>query len=468
MERRAIAAVIAAGGLEAIHEGALRLLAEVGCAVLEPEALALLAAHGAAVDGRRVRLGEQLVAEALATAPAGYTVAGRRPALDLRVGLDADPVFSTASGPAFVLDGGERRHGTLADVSHAVALTHQSPNLAVYGLAIEALDVPEDRRPRVVAHAAAIGTDKASRVDVTTADELHVALDVAEILYGADWHETPRLWTVINTTSPLQISVEAGRALLRLAGLGQPVCLSACAMAGTTAPLTLAGLLAVQHAELLTGLVLTQLARPGCPFLYGGTSSVSSMHSGALLMGAPEYWPLVEATVSLGHHLGVPVRAGGALTDAHVPDAQAGAESALGLDAALRAGADFVLHAAGILSSFNCFSAAKFVLDDELLGALRRAHRPIVVDDETLALDVVAAAGPGGSLLGQDHTRRHAREAGRDGLMNRDPYETWRALGSRDLAARADERVAELLGSYTAPDDLDALTLRQLEEYCLA
>ncbi len=459
--------MISAAGLDAIHEGALRLLREVGCAVLEPEALALLAAHGAAVDGVRVRIGEELVAQALATAPAGYTVAGRRPACDLHVGGGAEPVLATASGPAFVLGGGRRRYGTLADVRDAVALTHQSANLDVYGLAIEALDVPDERRPQVIAHTTITGTDKPSRVDVTTALELQVALDVAEILFGAGWHDRPRLWTVINTTSPLRLSLEAGRALLRLARLGQPVCLSAAAMGGTTAPLTLAGLLAVQHAELLAGLVLTQLAQPGCPFLYGGTSSVSSMRSGALLMGAPDYWAVVEATVALGHRLGLPVRTGGALTDAHVADAQAGAESALGLDAALRAGADFILHAAGILSSFNCFSTAKLVIDDELLGALRRAHRPILVDDETLALDVVAAVGPGGSLLGQAHTRRHAREAAADGLMNRDPYENWVALGSRDLAARADERVAELLAAYTAPDDLDTLTRRQLEEYCL-
>ncbi len=383
------------------------------------------------------------------------------------MGDGSEPVLATASGPAFVLDGGRRRYGTLADVRDAVALTHQSANLDVYGLAIEALDVPDERRPGVIAHTTITGTDKPSRVDVTTALELQVALDVAEILYGAGWHDRPRLWTVINTTSPLRLSLEAGRSLLRLARLGQPVCLTAAAMGGTTAPLTLAGLLAVQHAELLAGLVLTQLTQPGCPFLYGGTSSVSSMRSGALLMGAPDYWAVVDATVALGHRLGLPVRTGGALTDAHVADAQAGAESALGLDAALRAGADFILHAAGILSSFNCFSTAKLVLDDELLGALRRAHRPIVVDDETLALDVVAAVGPGGSLLGQAHTRRHAREAAADGLMNRDPYENWVALGSRDLAARADERVAELLAAYTAPDDLDTLTRRQLEEYCL-
>jgi trimethylamine--corrinoid protein Co-methyltransferase len=459
--------VIDDAGLEAIHAGALRLLAEVGCAVLDPVALALLHAGGAAVDGQRVRIGEQLVERALATAPAGYTVAGRRPQFDLAVGAGAAPVLCSASGPAFVLERGERHHGTLADVREAVALFDRSANLDVYGIAIAPLDVPEERRPQVVGHAIATGTDKCSRVDVTTELELQVAVDVAEILYGADWHSRPRLWIVVNTTSPLQLSAEACRAVLRLARLGQPVCLSVCAMAGTTAPVTPAGLLAVQHAELLAGLVLTQLAAPGAPFLYGGTSSVSSMRSGALLMGAPEFWPLVEATVALGHRLGLPVRAGGALTDAHVPDAQAGIESALALDAALRAGVDFVLHAAGILSSFNSFSRTKLVIDDELIGLLRRARRPIVVDDETLALDVVAAAGPGGSLLGQSHTRRHAREAGPDGLMNRDPYETWEAQGGRDLAARAERRVAELLETYRPPDDLDPVTRRQLDEYCL-
>ncbi|HMK93289.1 MAG TPA: trimethylamine methyltransferase family protein [Thermoleophilia bacterium] len=458
--------VIDTAGLARVHDAALRLLAEVGVVVLEPEALALLAAHGAAVEGQRVRLDERLVATALATAPASYTVAGRRAERDLAVGA-GEAVLAGASGPAFIIDRGGRRHGVLADVRDAVALTHQSANVDVYGQAIGALDVPDERRPQAVAYACTTGTDRGWRVDVTTELELQVACDVAEIVFGADWHDRPRLWIVINSTSPLQLSAEAGRALLRLARLGQPVCLAVCAMAGTTAPRTLAGVLAVQHAELLVGLVLSQVVRPGCPFLYGATSSLASMRTGALLMGVPEYWALTEAAVALGHSLGLPVRAGGALTDAHVPDAQAGAESALALEATLRTGADFVLHAAGILSSFNSFSPAKFVIDDELIGALRAARRPLVVDDESLAVDVLAAVGPGGTLLSHNHTRRHARANGPSALMNRETYEAWLAAGADDLAARAWRRVDELLAAYEPPDDLDAVTLRQLEAYCL-
>ena len=170
------------------------------------------------------------------------------------------------------------------------------------------------------------------------------------------------------------------------------------------------------------------------------------MHCGALMIGAPEYWALMDATVLLGHWLGVPVRAGGSLTDAHVPDAQAGIESALAIETVLRMDVQFVLHAAGILSSFNCYSPEKFVIDDEVLSALRTAQQPIVIDDESLALDVIASCGPGGTVLSQAHTRRHARDGRRGSIMNRDPYQTWRGLGGRDLAQVAAQRVAESRG----------------------
>ena len=455
-------------GIESIHEAALRLLAEVGVVVFDTEAVDLLAANGCTVDGRRVRFQGSLVDDALNSAPRRYTVAGRRSERDLHIGA-GEPVLATASGPPFIIDRDGRRGGTLADVRDAVALAHLATNVDVYAQPIPALDVPDEVRPRAHARAAVVGTDKVCRFDVTTAGELDVACDVAEIIFGAGWHERPRLVSVINTTSPLQLSADASRGLLRLAALGQPICLTVCAMGGATAPITLAGLLTLQHAELLAGLILTQLAHPGCPFLYGATSSLSSMRNGALMVGVPGYWALTAAAVALGHSLGLPVRAGGAITDAHVIDAQAGFESALGLEAALSANADFTLHAAGILSSFNAYSPAKFVVDDAIAGGLRAAHAPLVIDDETLALDVMAAVGPGGTFLDQRHTRRNLRarpELPGESIMSREPYETWQALGERDIGERARQRVDELLAAYEPPGDLDPVTLRQLEAYC--
>ncbi len=458
-------AVLDERGCRKIHEAALTLLEEVGCAVLDPEALALLQANGARVDGERARFGEALVERARSTAPARYTVAGRRPELDLHVGLGEPAVLASASGPPFVLSGGRYRTGTLEDLTAAVRLAHLSPNIDVLGYSVEPGDVPEERRPKVVAHLHATSSDKNCRYTVTSLSELQVATDVLEILHGADWHARSRLWSVVNTTSPLQFSAEGAQVLLRLARLGQPVLVAVCAMGGTTAPITLAGLLAVQHAELLVGLVLTQLANEGTPFLYGGTSSLSSMQSGALMIGAPAYWSLMEATVRLGHWLGVPVRAGGSVTDAHLPDAQAGIESALAMDTVLRTGAQYVLHAAGILSSFNCFSPEKFVIDDEVISGIRVARRPIEVDDETLALDVVKAAGPGGTVLGQ---RTHAQARAR-----RHPPDDHEPRALRDLAVtgrrrsrrrsrRARRRTAGVLRAAGRPRPGGAAAARRL------
>lgn len=454
------------GSLERIHEASLELLSTVGCAILDRDAVDLLAARGAKTQGAIVRIGEGLVRASLCTAPPAYTVCGRRPELDLVVGGLAEPVLGGAGGPALVLDGGRRRSGTLSDLRTAIALAHMSKNIDVHGGSVDPADVPGDSRSRVVAHAHVVGSDKASRLLVPALRELRVATDIAEILYGGKWYERPRLWSVVNSTSPLQLSGDAARVVMRLARLGQPVCVTACAMGGATAPLSLAGLLALQHAEVLAGLVLTQAARPGCPFLYGGTSSIASMRNGALLVGAPEYWVLTQATVELGHWLNLPVRAGGALTDAHVPDAQAGAQSALGIHMALEAGADVVLHAAGILSSFNCYSPAKFVMDDQLVSDLAVARQSVTANDESLGLEALAAAGPGGSMLRQAHTRRHAHDGERRTIMNRDSHEAWRARGEPCLADAAVRHMEEQLAEYAAPDDLDSLTRRQLDEYC--
>ena len=148
-------------------------------------------------------------------------------------------------------------------------------------------------------------------------------------------------------------------------------------MGGTTGPATPAGTLVVQHAEVLAALVLAQAAGEGSPFIYGGLSTMASLRTGAALFGTPEFAQMAVASVRLAHHCGLPVRAGAAVTDAHVPDAQAAAESCRGVAGAVRAGSDFVFQAAGILSSFNVLSLEKFVLDDEMLIALRSLEWPV-------------------------------------------------------------------------------------------
>jgi trimethylamine--corrinoid protein Co-methyltransferase len=150
-----------------------------------------------------------------------------------------------------------------------------------------------------------------------------------------------------------------------------------------------------------------------------GASSVTSMLTGDLLFGVPQYWTMMCATVEIAHYLGLPCRAGGGLTDSHLPDMQAGIESTMGLAAVARCGVDYVLHGTGTISSVNAVSFEKLIVDDELVGMIRARNLPIVVDDETLALDVVDAVGPGGSYLSETHTAAHCRDYTRPTFFNR-------------------------------------------------
>jgi trimethylamine--corrinoid protein Co-methyltransferase len=270
---------------------------------------------------------------------------------------------------------------------------------------------------------------------------------------------------LVNSLSPLGYSAGMLEALLEYARWGQPLVLAALMMAGATGPITLAGVLAVQTAELLAGIVLTQLINPGTPVIFGSTSTNIDMKSGALVIGSPELSQVVVAQTQLARYYGLPSRSGGALTDASFPDAQAGFESMMSLLTAVNAGVDFVLHAGGILSSYLAFSFEKFVLDDEMCDMVRRLHRGITVTPDTLAYEVAASVGPGGNYLMKMHTVERCRtEFWQPSLCDRDGLEAWMQGGKPTAVDRARRRWQTLVAEHEDPP-LDETTARQLQAY---
>ena len=460
--------------IAAIHESALRVLERTGVLVQDDEAVALLRARGARCDGHRVFLTEDQVQGALATVPASFVLHGRRPELALPLGGADGRVFGSGSGAAYMLERGAdeagpvMRPGTLADLEATAKLGHLLPAIDYNSDCVEPLDLPEELRTRRGTYARVTLSDKAvewvSAVDADVDDSFRIN----EILFGADWHARPRALTILNTTAPLQVSGETARILLRWARLGQPVCMTSCVMGGTTGPASLPGVLVVQHAEVLATLVLGQAARQGSPFVYGGLPVMASLRTGAARFAGPEFVRLAVATAQLARLCGLPVRAGAASTDGHAVDARAMAESAAGLSAAVFAGAHFLFQAAGIMSSFNALSLEKYVLDADVADALRAAVDPIRAGEDDLAEDVIDVVGPGAGYLGQAHTRRHARDFERPEQRPLETFERWAAAGGEDAAASAARRVQDLMAAHEPPDDLDAVTRRQLDEYCLA
>jgi trimethylamine---corrinoid protein Co-methyltransferase len=463
-----------APSVAALHESALRVLERTGVLVQDDEAVALLRAHGVRCDGNRVFITEDQVHQALATVPSSFVLAGRRPELGLPLGGADGRIFGSASGPAFILEsapggsGAITRPGTLADLQATAKLGHVLSAIDYNSDCIEPMDLPEEARTRVGTYARLTLSDKAIEWISSTEADVDESERINEIVFGAGWDQRPRALTILNTTAPLLVSAETARILIRWARRGQPVCMASCVMGGTTGPATLAGVLAVQHAEVLSTMVLGQAAREGSPFVYGGLPAMASLRTGAARFAGPEFVRLSVATAQLAHLCGLPVRAGAASTDAHSVDARAMAESAEGLSAAVFAGAHFLFQAAGIMSSFNALSLEKYVLDADLITALRAAVDPIRAGEEESAEDVIHAVGPGAGYLGQAHTRRHARDFEGGSRQQLETFEQWASAGSEPAVAVATRRVGQLLEAHQPPDDLDEVTLRQLRDYCLA
>ena len=289
-------------------------------------------------------------------------------------------------------------------------------------------------------------------------------VEMARIVFG-DLADRYVCIGLINSLTPLRYSHEMLEALAAYSEARQPVIIAALAMAGSTAPVTLAGVLALQNAELLAGVSLTQMISPGTPVIIGSTSTNIDMKTGALAIGSPELSTMIAAHAQLARFYNLPSRSGGALTDASYPDAQAGFESMMSLLTTINCGVDFMLHAGGILSSYLAFSFEKFVLDDEMCGMVRRFQEGIRVEPDTLAYDVAAHVGVGGNYLADDHTVQRCRtEFFRPALCDRAGLDAWTQGGRLTAVDRARQRWHKLVNRHVDPP-LDSTTARQLREY---
>jgi trimethylamine--corrinoid protein Co-methyltransferase len=271
--------------------------------------------------------------------------------------------------------------------------------------------------------------------------------------------------SLINTLSPLGLSEETTEALIEYARWRQPLLVSAYPNAGVSGPVTVAGALIVGNAEVLTGIVLTQLISPGTPVIYGGTGSAGDMRTANVTNGSPEGPIFTACTAQLARHYGLPSRSGGCLTDSHLPDAQAGLESMMAMLTTVQSGINFVLHAGGMLSSFLTMSYEKMMIDDEICGMIRRFEDGFGLGDDDLALDVIANVGPGGSFLAEPHTAERFRtELYLPHLANRNNVSRWQAQGRPSMADMARDRWQSVLAAHTPPTP-DATTTALLDRY---
>jgi len=442
--------------LEQIHEATLHILKDVGVDFHFPPALDVLAKGGARVEGNRVFFSPKMVEEQIRKAPSSFTIYARDPKKNVIIGGD-NMAFVPAYGSPFVtsFEGG-RRLGLLADYENFVKLTHASPHQDICsGTVVEPNDVPHQIRHLQMLYTTIKNSDKCFMGSAMGTEGARDSLKMAGILFGdaAALAEKPRMISILCSLTPLTYESRMLGAIMEYARAGQPQLISSLAIIGVTAPVTLAGALALQNAEILAGIVLTQLIREGTPVVFSGSSSSAEMRSGALSAGSPEMAINAAATAQMARFYNIPVRAGGAVSDAKVPDVQAAQESMMNLLTAHVSGVHFVLHAAGILESYNCISYEKFVIDDEACGAVRHMKKGVAVNPQSLAGQLIKDVGPGGQFLDKDHTLRHFRSAlFQPVLANRDNFHNWQEKGAVHMAETARRRCEEMIAGHVPPD----------------
>ncbi len=452
--------------LTRIHDAAMALLANTGVAFNDDEAVEIFKDHGFAVDGRKVFFSEAQVAKALETCPARFTVTARNPEKSLAIGED-DFVFLPGYGAPFVITAeGEQRQARLADYDDFCRLVQTSEYIDMNGfMMVEPHDVAPATVHLDMLLSSILLCDKPFMGSPVSREGAADCVAMLKILFGEDATETTYTVSLCNSLSPLQFSGEMASSLIELARANQACVIASLIMAGSSGPVTLAGVIALQNAEILAGVTLAQLVRPGAPVVYGSTSSAMDMRTGALSIGAPELSVLVSATAQMARFYNLPSRGGGALTDALVPDGQAGAESMLALSTAARGGINFILHAAGILGSYIAMSFEKFLLDEEMCGVVRKLIKPTDITEESIDLEMIESVGIGGQYLTQPKTFTLCRtEFFLPRLMSRNNYAGWKAAGGKRVDEAASELLRERLEAYRRPD-IDPAVEAALKDY---
>jgi len=459
--------VLNTAGVQRIHTASLDLIEKTGVRFPLPKALDIWEAHGASVDRETmiVKAPGALIEDALSDAPSAYVLAARDGLQDLP--LDGNHVFVGTDGcGVHIIDlaTGELRRSRLQDVADIARVADHIPEIAFHWVPVSAQDYPPETRGLHELLAVWRNSTKHVQTEsIYSSHEARAALDMAALIAGGReaLRERPVLSIMQCTLPPLGQDAGSLEAALIAAEAGLPVGFMTMTSCASTGPATMAGTLAVGNAEVISALALIQLAYPETPVYYAAAQTAMDLRSGAYTGGGPEDFLFGAATNALADFYDVPLSMGSFATGAKEPNWQAGIENSLSTFMASAAMSDMLLGV-GLLDGSRIWSYEQMLMDCEIYRLVRKMMEGIPVNDETLALDVVAAVGPGGHFLTQKHTREHMDDLWVHRLMDRRPYSEWeeRGAGARDWA-RADAR--RILQTHH-PTPLEPRLLAELKE----
>lgn len=448
-----IASVLTEQQIERVHEASLRILWEIGVEVPHADMLARFAAAGARVDftRQRVCLPPELIAFSLEQAGTQYTIYGRDRGRTAAFGQGCRN-YNSIAGEASWIDelGGPRRYARLADVAVAARLGDALEHLNIVGAMTDPHDVPAGAACVAVLAELLRHTTKPVTLWFHDRRSTRYLLEIMIALRGseAEAQRYPCTYPFLEPISPLRFPFNGIDLLYETARLNLPVPIGPMAQTGLSAPCSLAATLAHENAEILAGICVTQLIRPGMPVCYGGIPHAFDMATTQLIFSGPEQAIYGVAMTQLGKHYGLPVYINVGLTDSKRVDAQAGLEAGLTLALGAAAGADIFGHM-GISGVDQASSADMLVFQDEVIAFVESTMRELDFGEEALGFATSRAVGPGGSFIDQEHTARHFRkEIWRPTLLDRQYYQGWLESGALSMEQRVRAKREALLDAH--------------------
>lgn len=440
--------------MDRIHQTAMRVFEEVGFEVNSEVALEFFHGAGAWVDEEKhlVRLSRGRVMELIKMAPSEIRLCGQDEKHDILLG--GQRVYTGTGGTALYIydpDSGQKRLATLDDLKRIAKLVDKLDNIHLFMLPTYPSELPVEQVDVNRFFAGLDNTTKHVMGGVYTLDGVKQVIRMAEIISGSGnrLRQHPLISMIACSMSPLKMDRQYGELVVEIARSGIPLVCPAEPLCGATSPVTLAGNLVIQTVDSLMGVFLAQIVKPGTPVIFGSVATSTDLRDLKYLAGSIEMGLLNAAGAQMAQFYKLPFYATGGMSDSKVLDAQSGYESALTSLLCALAGANFIHDAAGLMEFALTVCYEKFVIDNEILGMVMRAVKGIMVNDDTLAFDLIKQVGPGGNFVTAKHTRHFMRgEHYQPLLSDRDSRDEWEARGGKTTWQRAAEEVKELIASH--------------------
>jgi len=457
---------------EKIHKAAFQILSEIGMKIFQDEALALLKDAGCRVaEDRMVKIPGDLVQQCIESAPNNIPMYDRegQPAMDLG---DHRSYFGTGSDLIYALDSktGQRHPCVLEDVNRAAKVADALPNIDFIMSFAHPSDFPARRAYLLSFQSMAANSTKPIVCTAASREDLSEMWQIGRILRNGESQLRSKPYFIYygEPISPLKFPVDSVDKLLFCAEKAIPAIFSPAPIAGSTAPMTIAGHVAQGLAECFAGLVIHQLKAKGAPFIMGMGPAVLDMMTSQCSYNAPEYLLAYMAIVEMSQYYDLPNWGYAGTSDSQIPDGQATFEAGLLTFLSAMAGSN-LNHDVGYLDFGRTGSLDMIVVLDEIIDQVRRLYRGIPVDDERLAVDVVKAVGAEGNFLTQMHTLNHLRATQwQPKLISRVGYEKWQSSGRTSLLERGREKLQQILQGHQPvpiPDDQARQIQKRVDQF---